>query len=200
MTRGWRGDVTASETAALLVVLLCGRVAFWHLEGIAAEWVWRRADPGYETTGTQRQLEKKFLRVLFNGDARDAKYRDMAKWTALALVVNFPALVSDMHSYLPSEEERVEATFAQALVLLVVFFVANIFCRAGVYPLAYMVCAGRAPSVKPEADDQGVKPADRESGANANVEAATVVEAMPDSAPRVEDSSLLIVDVTEEAE
>ena len=183
MTRGWRGDVSASETAALLVVLLCGRVAFWRLEGIAAEWVWRRADPGYETTGTQRQLEKKFLRNLFNGDARDAKYRDMAKLTALAMVVYFPAVVSRMYPDLPSEEERVDATFAQALALLVVFFVAETFCRAGVYPLAYMACAGRAPAVEPEADDQGVKPADRyrESGANANEEAATVVEAMPDS-------------------
>ena len=152
MTRGWRGDVTASETAALLVVLLCGRVAFWRLEGIAAERVWRRADPGYETTGTQRQLEKKFLRNLFNGDARDAKYRDMAKLAALALVVNFPGFVSRMYLFLPSEEERVDATFAQALALLVVFFVAETFCRAGVYPLAYMACAGRAPAVKPEAD------------------------------------------------
>ena len=103
MTRGWRGDVTASETAALLVVLLCGRVAFWRLEGIAAELVWRRADPGYETTGTQRQLEKKFLRNLFNGDARDAKYRDMAKVTALAMVVYFPAIVSYMYRLLPAE-------------------------------------------------------------------------------------------------
>ena len=154
MTRGWRGDVTASETAALLVVLLCGRVAFYCLEGIAAEWVWRRADPGYETTGTQRQLEKKFLRNLLNGEARDAKYRDMAKLTALALVVNFPALVSEMFSLLPSEEERVEATFAQALMLLVVFFVAETFCRAGVYPLAYLACAGRAPAVEPVADEE----------------------------------------------
>ena len=154
MTRGWRGDVSASETAALLVVLLCGRVAFWRLEGIAAEWVWRRADPGYETTGTQRQLEKKFLRNLFNGDARDAKYRDMAKLTALGLVVYFPTLVSAMYLALPSEEERVDATFAQALALLVVFFVAETFCRAGVYPLAYLACAGRAPAVEPEADHE----------------------------------------------
>ena len=50
VTRGWRGDVSASETAILLVALLCGRVLFWRLEGIAAEWVWRRADPDYETS------------------------------------------------------------------------------------------------------------------------------------------------------
>ena len=118
------------------------------------EWVWRRADPGYETTGTQRQLEKKFLRNLFNGDARDAKYRDMAKLTALAMVVYYPATVSDTYKSLPSEDETVEATFEQALALLVVFFVANIFCRAVVYPLASMACAGRAPAVEPEADDE----------------------------------------------
>ena len=154
MTRGWRGDISASETAILLVALLCGRVLFWRLEGIAAEWVWRRADPGYETTGTQRQLEKKFVRNLLNGDARDAKYRDMAKLTALAMVVSFPAIVSYMYLRLPSEDERVEATFAQALALLVVFFLAETFCRAGVYPLAYLACAGRAPAVQPEADDE----------------------------------------------
>ena len=134
--------------------MLCGRVLFWRLEGIAAEWVWRRADPGYETTGTQRQLEKKFLRNLLNGDARDAKYRDMAKWTALAMVVYFPAVVSAMYLSLPSEEERVDATFAQALVFLVLFFVAETFCRAGVYPLAYLACAGRAPAVEPEANHE----------------------------------------------
>ena len=76
---------------------------------------------------------------------------------------------------MPSEDETVEATFEQALVLLVLFFIANIFCRALVYPLASMACAGRAPAVEPEADDQGVKPADWESGANANEEAAAVV-------------------------
>ena len=154
MTRGWRGDVSASETAILLVALLCGRVLFWRLEGIAAEWVWRRADPDYETSDPQRVREKKFARVLFNGDARDAKYRDMAKLTALAMVVYFPALVSRMYMRLPSAEERVEATFAQALAFLVVFFVAETFCRAGVYPLAYMACAGRAPAVEPEADHE----------------------------------------------
>ena len=155
MTRGWRGDVSASETAILLVALLCGRVLFWRLEGIAAEWVWRRADPDYETSDPQRVQEKKFARVLFNGDARDAKYRDMAKWTALALVVYFPAVVSGMYLYLPSEEERVDATFTQALTFLVLFFVANIVCRAVVYPLASMACAGRAPAVEPEADGEG---------------------------------------------
>ena len=158
MTRGWRGDVSASETAILLVALLCGRVLFWRLEGIAAEWVWRRADPDYETSDPQRVREKKFARVLFNGDARDAKYRGMAKLTALAMVVYYPATVSDTYKSLPSEDETVEATFEQALVLLVLFFVANIFCRAVVYPLASMACAGRAPAVEPEADgEEGVE-------------------------------------------
>ena len=155
MTRGWRGDFSASETAILLVALLCGRVLFWRLEGIAAEWVWRRADPDYETSDPQRVREKKFARVLFNGDARDAKYRGMAKLTALAMVVYYPATVSDTYKSLPSEDETVEATFEQALVLLVLFFVANIFCRAVVYPLASMACAGRAPAVEPEADGEG---------------------------------------------
>ena len=45
--------------------------------------------------------------------------------------------------------------FEQALVLLVLFFVANIFCRAVVYPLASRACAGRAPAVEPEADGEG---------------------------------------------
>ena len=49
----------------------------------------------------------------------------------------------------------VEATFEQAVALLVFFFVANIFCRAVVYPLASMACAGRAPAVEPEADGEG---------------------------------------------
>ena len=155
MTRGWRGDVSASDTAALLVVLLCGRVAFWRLEGIAAEWVWRRADPDYETSDPQRVREKKFARVLFNGDARDAKYRGMAKLTALAQVAFYPAVVSHLYRNLPSEDEAVEATFEQALVLLVVFFVANIVFRAVVYPLASLACAGRAPAVEPEAEDEG---------------------------------------------
>ena len=154
MTRGWRGDFSASETAILLVALLCGRVLFWRLEGIAAEWVWRRADPDYETSDPQRVREKKFARVLFNGDARDAKYRGMAKLTALAMVVYYPATVSDTYKSLPSEDETVEATFEQALVLLVLFFVANIVCRAVVYPLASMACAGRAPAVEPEAEDE----------------------------------------------
>ena len=39
-------------------------------------------------------------------------------------------------------------------MLLVLFFVANIFCRAVVYPLASMACAGRAPAVEPEAGDE----------------------------------------------
>ena len=68
--------------------------------------------------------------------------------------MNFPAVVSRVYMLLPSEEERVDATFAQALALLVVFFVAETFCRAGVYPLAYMACAGRAPAVEPEADHE----------------------------------------------
>ena len=50
--------------------------------------------------------------------------------------------------------ETVEATFEQALALLVLFFVANIVCRAVVYPLASMACAGRAPAVEPEAGDE----------------------------------------------
>ena len=157
MTRGWRRDVSASETAILLVALLCGRVLFWRLEGIMAEWVWRRADTDYGNSDPQRVQEKKFARVLFNGDARDAKYRDMAKLTSLALVVYTPSEVSDMYRYLPSEEERVDATFAQALALLVLFFVAETFCRAGVYPLAYMACAGRAAAVEPEADDEEIE-------------------------------------------
>ena len=155
MTRGWRGAVSASETAILLVALLCGRVLFWRLEGIMAEWVWRRADPDYETSDPQRVREKKFARVLFNGDARDAKYRGMAKLTALAMVVLYPAAVSRYYMYLPPADETVEATFEQAVALLVFFFVANIFCRAVVYPLASMACAGRAPAVEPEADGEG---------------------------------------------
>ena len=55
---------------------------------------------------------------------------------------------------LPSEDERVEATFAQAFALLVLFFLANIVCRAVVYPLASMACAGRAPAVEPVADEE----------------------------------------------
>ena len=78
----------------------------------------------------------------------------MAKLTALAMVVYYPAIVSHRYRSLPSEDEAVEATFEQALVLLVLFFVANIFCRAVVYPLASMACAGRAPAVEPEADDE----------------------------------------------
>ena len=56
---------------------------------------------------------------------------------------------------MPSEDETVEATFEHAIAMLVFFFVANIFCRAVVYPLASMACAGRAPAVEPEADDEG---------------------------------------------
>ena len=91
---------------------------------------------------------------LFNGDARDAKYRGMAKLTALALVGFYPAVVSRMYRLLPSEDETVEATFEQALTLLVLFFLVNIFCRAVVYPLASMACAGRAPAVEPVADEE----------------------------------------------
>ena len=53
--------------------------------------------------------------------------------------------------------ERVEATFAQALALLVLFLLANIACRAVVYPLASMAYAGCEPAVKPEADGEEVE-------------------------------------------
>ena len=110
-----------------------------------------------QTIETIRALEKKFMRVLFNGNARDAKYREMAKLTALAMVLYFPAMVSAIYRRLPSEEERVEATFAQALALLGLFFVASIFIRAVVYPLASRVCAGRATAVEPDTDYEGVQ-------------------------------------------
>ena len=134
--------------------MLCGRVLFWRLEGIAAEWVWRRADPNYENSDPQRVQEKKFARVLFNGDARDAKYRYMAKLTALTNIAYYPAVVSALYLRLPPADETVEATFEQALAFLVLFFVANIFCRAVVYPLASMACAGPAPAVEPVADEE----------------------------------------------
>ena len=74
------------------------------------------------------------------------------------MVVYYPAVVSTYHRELPSEDEAVEATFEQALAFLVMFFIANIVCRAVVYPLASMACAGRetahAVAVKPEADDE----------------------------------------------
>ena len=78
----------------------------------------------------------------------------MATMTALANVLIYPAIVSDMYRELPSEDETVEATFEQALTLLVLFFLVNIFCRAVVYPLASMACAGRAPAVEPVADEE----------------------------------------------